>query len=192
MAAERERVLVKKTAHIGRGGKEDLRSRSTILWLMMLQRSHSAAPYTLRRRSSLDQISLKNDHVRGTHTNHIQTNQSTSPTPTLLAVHLLFLPFKFIHTSVLVIVYPPNPIKVTHSAHVFGQLLRLGPNEVVDDRNNVAIGLESSHNFLKPKKLIIRQPISKITLRCNSLDAPSLCTRHQPRNGPTREASIPK
>jgi hypothetical protein len=55
-------------------------------------------------------------------------------------LHLFHLPFKFVHTRVLIIMNPSNAIKVTHAAHIFGKFLGLRPCEVINDGNDVAVG----------------------------------------------------
>lgn len=50
-------------------------------------------------------------------------------------------PFKFIHASILVVMNPSHAVEVANTSHVFGKLLGLRPTEVVDDWNNVAVGI---------------------------------------------------
>lgn len=57
----------------------------------------------------------------------------------ILCLFMINSPFKFVHTSVLIIMNPSNSIKMTHAAHIFRELFRFGPREVVDDGNNVAV-----------------------------------------------------
>lgn len=64
------------------------------------------------------------------------------------------LPFKFVHTRILIVMNPSNAIKVTHAAHIFGKFFRFGPCEVVDDGNDVAVGVKSCDNFLLIRTIV--------------------------------------
>jgi hypothetical protein len=46
----------------------------------------------------------------------------------------------------------PDTIEVANGTHVLRQFLRLRPLEVVYDRNDVAVGLQSCHNLLQSKQ----------------------------------------
>jgi hypothetical protein len=58
-------------------------------------------------------------------------------------------PFKFIHASVLIVMNPSHSVEVANTSHVLGKLFSFGPDKVIDDRNNVAVGIKSLHDFLE-------------------------------------------
>lgn len=73
---------------------------------------------------------------------------------------MLCIPFQFVHTSVLIVMDPPNGVEMTHRSHVFGKIIRFGEVEVIYYGNNVAIVSESCYNFLE-KETEIRARYSK-------------------------------
>lgn len=66
----------------------------------------------------------------------------------VLIAPIAYIPFELIDARILVVVYPADPIEVGHAAHVLRQVL--GPVELlIHNGYDVAIGVQSSHNFLQ-------------------------------------------
>lgn len=59
-----------------------------------------------------------------------------------------YVPFKFINTRILIIMNPSNAVEMTNRSHVFGQFFRFWPCKVINYRNYITVGCESSNNFL--------------------------------------------
>lgn len=65
----------------------------------------------------------------------------------VLIAPIAYIPFELIDARILVVVYPADPIEVGHAAHILRQVL--GPVELlIHNGYDVAVGVQSSHNFL--------------------------------------------
>lgn len=66
----------------------------------------------------------------------------------VLIAPIAYIPFELIDARILVVVYPADPIEVGHAAHILRQVL--GPVELlIHNGYDVAVGVQSSHNFLQ-------------------------------------------
>lgn len=99
----------------------------------------------------------------------------------VLIAPIAYIPFELIDARILVVVYPADPIEVGHAAHILRQVL--GPVELlIHNGYDVAVGVQSSHNFLQLqwefiKYFFFSRFLSVLTRCTQSLHSSSLMQR---------------
>lgn len=96
----------------------------------------------------------------------------------VLIAPIAYIPFELIDARILVVVYPADPIEVGHAAHILRQVL--GPVELlIHNGYDVAVGVQSSHNFLQLQWEFITYFFLFAALFLYLRDAPNPCTHHR-------------